>query len=321
MALKIDPRAYGFHPEKCTGLPDGPPSPGWVLKSRFLLLKEIGSGGQSQVFKAMDLVARKAGLSTAIVAIKLMVAGEDVDPDFISLMHREARRLRDLVHPNIVRVYDMDRTGPVHFMVMEFLEGRTLSALLRESPERKLPPNHVERLVQDIGSALSFAHGKGIVHSDLKPGNIFLESSGAVKLIDFNIACPIARSIRTSEEDTLRILIRTGAITPAYASPQRLQGAEPCEADDVFSFALLTYLMLAGVRPFGPKNALEALEANATPGRINSVNDAQWRTICSGLALNDHDRTTTVREFVDGFSSANKQSLGRAWLPSWFRPV
>jgi len=317
MADLPDPKAvkaYAFGAEDTPRF-EGAPAPGWVLKSRFLLLKEIGKGGQSRVFKALDLVAWKAGLSTGTVAIKLMVADdEEVEPDFIALMHREARRLRELVHPNIVRVYDMDRVGPIHFMVMEHLQGRTLASILREAPERKLDLPKVRRLVSEIGAALAFSHSQGIVHSDLKPGNIFVQDNGMIKLIDFNIACPIARSIRQHEEDTLRILIRVGAITPQYASPQRLQGEEPCEADDVFSFSLLIYLALAGLRPFGPKNALEAMQASAQPKPIADLPKEQWDVLVRGLSFSDADRLSSITDFVDGFlSTAHASGQGWQW--------
>jgi serine/threonine protein kinase len=95
---------------------------GRILRQRFELLEEIGRGGLSRVFKARDLVAERAGLAKPVVALKIIEAGADSDPDIVALMYREARRLRDLVHPNIVRVYDMDVEGEIHFMVMEHLE-------------------------------------------------------------------------------------------------------------------------------------------------------------------------------------------------------
>ncbi|MFN3132130.1 MULTISPECIES: serine/threonine-protein kinase [unclassified Roseibium] len=290
------------------------PMPGLVLKDRYLLIKEIGRGGQSLVFKARDLVAAKAGLSKADVALKIITAGPEIEPDFVALMHREARRLRDLVHPNIVRVYDMDRVQNLHFMVMEYLEGDTLSSFLRKAEDRKLELAQVIRLVQDLGSALEFAHANGIIHSDLKPGNVFVQTDGSVKLIDFNISAPIAPSLRKDEEDTIRILIRLGAITPSYASPQRLEGHEPCAADDVFSLAVMVYLCLAGRRPFGPKNALEAMEASVQPERPEHLSSAQWTALMKGLAFDDAGRTPEVTNFVTSFA-AQRQSAAD-WIRS-----
>lgn len=287
---------------------------GTVLKDRFLLTKEIGKGGLSTVYKARDLVAAKAGLADAYVAIKIIHAAPDVDPDVIALMHREARRLRSLVHPNIVRVYDMDRQDDIHFMIMELLEGRPLSKVLREAPEHRLPPAKLYRLVSDLSAALTYAHEHGIIHADLKPGNVFVQNDGSAKLIDFNIAYPIARPVKTREEDTVVILARFGAVTPAYASPQRLKAAEPCEADDVFSLAVISYLALCGKRPFGKKNALEARDQGLTVERPQSLSWLRWHALSAGLSLKDSGRTPTARQFADGFCRPSLLSAARRYL-------
>jgi len=287
---------------------------GTVLKDRFLLLKEIGKGGLSTVYKARDLVAAKAGLADPNVAIKIIRAAPNVDPDVIALMHREARRLRDLVHPNIVRVYDMDRQGDIHFMVMELLEGQPLSQLLRKTPGKCLQTAQLTRLISDLSSALSHAHGRGIIHADLKPGNVFILNNGCAKLIDFNIAYPIARPLKTREEDTVVILARFGAVTPAYASPQRLTGAEPCEADDVFSLSVLAYLACGGIRPFGDKNALEAEREKLKPSRPEGLSWMRWRALKAGLALDDFSRTDSARRFAEGFCQPGPVILARHML-------
>lgn len=284
-------------------------APGDVLRNRFELLEEVGRGGLSVVFKALDLVASRAGLAEPHVALKVISAEEGVDPDIVSLMHREARRLRDLVHPNIVRVYDMDVEGGTHFMIMEHLNGNTLSKGFRDAPERRLDHRQVTRLVLDVAAALSFAHGRGIVHADLKPGNIFIERNGNVKLIDFNIAYPVARPMKVSEEDTVQILSRLGAITPAYASPQRLKDAEPCEADDIYSLALLTYMALSGRRPWGEKTALEALDQKLSPEPIPGVSRRCWKAIDSGLALDDKNRTSSAAQFALDFTRNDPLSV------------
>lgn len=279
--------------------------PGTILKDRFLLLREIGKGGLSIVYKARDMVAAKAGLADPNVAIKIMRADARVDPDIISLMHREARRLRDLIHPNIVRVYDMDRQDDIHFMVMELLEGKTLSQLLREAPRNSLQRSQIDKLIDDLAAAVGHAHKNGIIHADLKPGNVFIQNSGDAKLIDFNIAHPIARPFKTREEDTIVILARLGAVTPAYASPQRLNGAEPCEADDVYSLAVIAYLALCGKRPYGKKNAQNAIDKGLTLERPKNLSSMRWKALSAGLALDDANRTPTIREFAQGFCRPN----------------
>jgi serine/threonine protein kinase len=276
--------------------------PGAVLHGRFELVSEIGRGGLSKVYKALDRVAADAGLGDAFVALKVIVAEKATDPDIVALMHREARRLRDLVHPNIVRVYDMDREGDAHFMVMELLEGRSLAAVLRDAPGHRLEPAQVDRLVGDVAAALAFAHSRNIIHADLKPGNVFVEKSGRVKLIDFNIAYPVARPARSSEEDTVEILGRLGAVTPLYASPQRLAGAEPSEGDDVFSLALIAYIAATGERPFGHKTAREAADENLRPAVPAGLPRGRWAALRRGLALDDRDRTPSVARFAAEFT-------------------
>lgn len=288
--------------------------PGAILRDRFELVAEIGRGGLSLVYKAQDLVAARAGLGHAVVALKIIVADKSTDPDLVALMHREARRLRDLIHPNIVRVYDMDVHGDAHFMVMEFLEGRSLANVLRDAPGHKLEGAQIDRLVGDLSAALAFAHSHDIVHADLKPGNVFIEKSGQVKVIDFNIAYPVARPARRDEEDTVEILGRLGAVTPLYASPQRLAGAEPSEGDDVFSLALLTYIALTGERPFGQKNAAEAVEQNITPAVPAGLSRGRWNALRHALALDDRDRTSSVSAFAREFLGGGAGTMARRLL-------
>ena len=286
--------------------------PGAVLRDRFELVAEVGRGGLSQVYEARDLVACKAGLGDATVALKIIVADRSSDPDVVALMHREARRLRDLVHPNIVRVHDMDVEGNAHFMVMELLEGRSLARALKDAPGHRLESGQqIDRLVADVSAALAFAHSRNIVHADLKPGNVFVEKSGRVKLIDFNIAYPIARRVRNNEEDTVEILGRLGAVTPLYASPQRLAGAEPSEGDDVFSLAVLTYIALTGERPFGAKTARDAVEQELVPTAPVGLKRSRWNALRRGLALDDRERTATVSRFANDFLQTGAGALAR----------
>ncbi|AYG61915.1 serine/threonine-protein kinase [Rhizobium jaguaris] len=276
--------------------------PGAILRGRFELIAEIGRGGLSVVYKARDLVAARAGFANAFVALKIIVEDAETDQDILALMYREARRLRDLQHPNIVRVYDMDRDGNVHFMVMEHLEGQTLAKILREAGEHRLELAQIERIVADISAALRYAHANNIIHADLKPGNVFIERSGRVKLIDFNIAYPVARVSRLGEEDTVRILGRLGAVTPIYASPQRLMGAEPSEGDDIYSLGVITYLMLTGERPFGAANALEAQANGISSALPGGLSKRQRAALHNALSLDDRHRTASAEHFSTQFT-------------------
>ncbi|MEM8812402.1 MAG: serine/threonine-protein kinase [Pseudomonadota bacterium] len=287
--------------------------PGAIMRGRFELIEEIGRGGFSVVYRARDIVAAKAGLRDPEVALKIIVADESCDPDIVALMHREARRLRDLVHPNIVRVYDMDVQGSAHLMVMECLEGQTLAETLKTVDDRKLDAAKIPILVRDVSAALIFAHERGVIHADLKPGNVFIETNGAIKLIDFNIAYPVAHKPSEGEEDTIRILGRLGAVTPRYASPQRLEGLEPSPGDDVFSLGVLTYMAASGKLPFAEKNASEAREENVQPTAPGSLSATQWAALRRALAYDDKDRTATIADFARDFLKSGLPSIG-----SWF---
>jgi len=286
-----------------------------LLRGRFQLTEEIGRGGLSRVFKARDMVAVHAGLADPYVALKVVIAGKDTNSDVIALMHREARRLRDLVHPNIVRVYDMDVERRLYFMVMEYLQGQSLSRMLREAQGHRLALPVIDRLVSKIGGALEFAHDRGVIHADLKPGNVFLETSGGIKLIDFNIAYPLARPLKTREEDTVQILGRLGALTPAYASPQRLAGAEPSTGDDVFSLGIITYLSLTGNRPYGQSDARTAAKTGQPPGRPEGLSNRRWRALSRAISLDDNTRTPSAAQFSRDFTSG-PLAIFQGWLPS-----
>jgi serine/threonine protein kinase len=283
--------------------------PGRILCNRYELMEEIGRGGLSRVYKARDLVAERVGLARPLVALKIIVADDNADPDVIALMHREARRLRELVHPNIVRVYDMNIDGNIHFMVMEYLEGQTLARALRAAPGHRLPVAQIDRLVADIGASLHHAHLNSIIHADLKPANIFVTTSGQLKLIDFNIAYPAARARKEDEEDTVEILGRLGGVTPAYASPQRLCGDEPSEGDDIFSFAVVIYLALTGVRPFGEGNALEAKEKGLAVEIPTSIPLARRMALKQALSLDDKNRMHSVAAFAGAYLGSPVSAL------------
>jgi len=300
--------AGGTAPDGEAG-PDTGFEPGRVLCSRYELIEEIGRGGLSRVFKAKDLVAAKAGLARPLVALKMIVADDQADPDVIQLMHREARRLRELVHPNIVRVYDMNIEGDIHFMVMEYLEGQTMARALRAAPNHRLPSAQVDRIVADIAASLHHAHINNIIHADLKPANIFVTSSGRIKLIDFNIAYPAARAPKEDEEDTVQILGRLGGVTPAYASPQRLAGAEPSEGDDIFSLAVVIYLAVTGSRPFGAVNALEAREQGLAAIVPRTVPLTRRMALKQALSLDDKDRMKTVAAFASAYLGSPVSAL------------
>ena len=168
---------------------DGEPlRPGMVVRERFVLVEQLGSGGMGEVFKARDLRREEAHDRQPFIALKVLNKEVSAHPDSFMALQREARRAGTLAHPNVVTVYDFDRDGARIYMTMEYLEGRGLDTYLREECSRGLPLEKAWPIIRGVALALEYGHQKRIVHSDLKPGNIFICNDGSVKVLDFGIA-------------------------------------------------------------------------------------------------------------------------------------
>lgn len=162
------------------------PGSGSVLKNRYDLLEKIGTGGMGSVYKALDRRDIEAG-NSAFIAVKVLNDEFRANPELLKAMHSEARKTQSLAHPNILTVYDFDRDGPIVFMTMEYLEGVTLDKIVKNHPAG-LEQSEALAIIRQICAALSHAHAKGIIHSDFKPSNVFIDIHNRVKILDFGIA-------------------------------------------------------------------------------------------------------------------------------------
>lgn len=273
------------------------PAAGDVLRDRFELREIIGRGGGSLVFRAFDRLRALARAQEPEVAVKVVTADGDLRSELIEQVHREACYLQELSHPNIIRGFGSDRDGDDHFLVMELLRGRSLVQILRGEPDRRLRPALAGRIVRDIASALNHVHAKGLVHGDLKPGNVFVTQDGVVKVLDFGAARALGddptRWIAASSDDV-------SALTPSYASPEAIAGETPRESDDVFSLAVLAHVMLTGRHPFAGKSVAEArADASLSPERPAGLSRAQWGALRRGLAIERADRAASVTDFAE----------------------
>jgi serine/threonine protein kinase len=295
------PREPRDDQKPCTYVPPAPV--GMILRGRFELIEIIGQGGMSTVYRALDRLRLRARFAEPEVAIKIVNADDDMQSDAIELLHREGRRIQEISHPNIVEVHDSDFDGHLHFIVMELMKGRTLAAALKERERRPLQRSEALVLLEQIGSALALAHRRGVVHADLKPGNIFLCRDGRAKLFDFGLGQSGGGIARPQDEDsTVHYLNRVQALTPGFASLAMLRGDAPSPTDDIYGLGLLAYLLLTGSHPFGGKTAEEADRAGLQPARPQDLGYRQWKVLRGALAHDPLRRPDTVEAFMSGLT-------------------
>jgi serine/threonine protein kinase len=213
-------------------------------------------------------------------------------------LQRETKRAQTLSHPNIIKVYDFDRDGSHVFMSMEYLQGRPLSHLIREHVDSGLPFKKAWPIISAMAEALAHAHKKNIVHSDFKPGNVFVGDDGEIRVLDFGIACAIGRSEKDGHDATIFNARSLGAMTPAYASLEQLQNSDPDPRDDIYALACITYELLSGKHPFGRLSAEKAIEVNLQPKPIAQLKRRQWKGLQKALAFKQAQRSLSIDEFL-----------------------
>ena len=207
---------------------------GDTLGGRYRLIELLGQGGMATIFRALDTQLGRD------VAVKLLRPEYLRDPDFSSRFRQEAQAAASLSHPNVVTVYDYgaDPSGP--YIVMELVDGEDLATILNGSGA--LPPRQVARIGSAVARALAAAHAAGLVHRDVKPGNILIGRDGQVKVADFGIARAIAEAQLTLPGTTL------GSVH--YFSPEQVRGETATASSDIYSLGIVLYEMLTGVRPW-----------------------------------------------------------------------
>jgi hypothetical protein len=267
------------------GVPAARLGVGVKLRGRYVLESLIGVGGTANVYRARD-VRRERGAPFAFVDVKVP------RQENAERLKREFRIAQSLSHPNIVRVFDLDRVGGIWFMVTELLEGETLLEALERASPGGLPPPLGARVLRACAQALQFAHDRGIVHGDFKPGNVLVARAGEPRVLDFGAS--VSQDPRSrGNTNTLR-----PAATRRYASPQVLAGEPPEPADDIFSFACVACEVLSGAHPFGQLSSTEARAAKLEPTRPPTLSAAVWQSLRPALAWERAARPATVRELA-----------------------
>jgi formylglycine-generating enzyme required for sulfatase activity len=280
---------------------------GSMLLNRFKLLEMIGEGGMSRVYKAVDLRKVEAGAADPHIAIKVLTVPFANPSDAMAVLSREAHSLQSLTHPNIVRVFDCDRDNDIVFMTMELLNGQSLFDKLRAAKgEGGLSRDTARRLIRSIANALEYAHGKNILHGDLKPGNVFITHTGDIKVIDFGLARLMVQPGDVQPKAVANAADRMRALTPAYASPEMLENEEPDPRDDVYALACVAWKLMTGELPFKAKDpsAARNVDQLVCPRELSR---REFRALCHALQFQREKRTPSARQFLLEFSAVGSK--------------
>ncbi|HTD49382.1 MAG TPA: Stk1 family PASTA domain-containing Ser/Thr kinase [Acidimicrobiia bacterium] len=253
---------------------------GQVFSNRYRIEREIAQGGMAEVYLARDQSLDRP------VALKALFPEYAREPSFVERFRREAQAAANLNHPNIVAIYDWGQESGTYFIVMEYVQGRSLRDLIRS--EGPLEAGQAADITAEIASALAFAHRSGVVHRDVKPGNVLLTQSGTVKVTDFGIA-------RAGTSDGLT---QTGSVmgTATYFSPEQAQGLAVDGRSDVYSVGVVLYELVCGVPPFAADSPVSVAykhvrEDPVPPSRRNpDVPQALEQIIMSALAKDPEHR-------------------------------
>jgi beta-lactam-binding protein with PASTA domain/predicted Ser/Thr protein kinase len=258
-----------------------------VLAGRYSLESVLGQGGMAEVYLGTDQVLGRQ------IAVKVLGSQFSRDSSFVARFRREAQSAASLNHPNVVSVFDTGSDDGTHFIVMEYVQGKTLSQLIRQGP---LLPERAAEIAAAVARALGFAHSQGIVHRDVKPGNVMLTPSADVKVMDFGIARATASESLTQTATVLG--------TATYFSPEQAQGEAVDPRSDVYSLGVVLYEMLTGHPPFAGESAVSIAykhvrEQPVPPSRLNpDVPGELDAIVLKCLAKNPANRYQTAEELL-----------------------
>ncbi|MFN8451151.1 MAG: serine/threonine-protein kinase [Anaerolineae bacterium] len=267
---------------------------------RYEIRERIGSGGMARVYKAWDTNLER------LVAIKVLHEHLADDPTFKERFEREAKFIASFNHPNIVQLYDYavkSRDGfPLCYMVMSYIPGSTLRGVMEDAAQHgeRLPRERIRQLVDDLTSALGYAHRRGMVHRDVKPGNIILDEHSRAILTDFGIARMVQSTRLTADG------VSTG--TPIYMSPEQASGQPGDSRSDLYSLGIIVYEMLTTRPPFVDDTSLSVMLKHLNtphPAPSEFIQTRQYDAFMSkALAKKPDERFQSAEDFARAFHAA-----------------
>ncbi len=273
-----------------------------TLAGRYRLDRVIGRGGMGTVYLAHDLLL---GRTVAVKLLPGVLAA--ADPTYLTRFEREGRATAALSHPGVVSIYDAGIDGETRFIVMELVEGRDLATVLRDDPP--LSPWRAAGIAAQVAAALAAAHAAGIVHRDVKPGNVMLADDGSARVLDFGLA----RSDGASELTQAATVLGTAS----YMSPEQADGHSVDARSDIYSLGCLLYAMLTGRPPFRGDTAaaIANQQVNAAPEpprRLNpGVSPALDELVVAMLAKAPAERPQSARALARALKRAGADPSAR----------
>jgi serine/threonine protein kinase len=276
--------------------------PGTVLRNRYVIQERLGKGGKGTVFKALDRCRSALPAAQQYVAVKVLHQTADSRLERLEALRRELQCAQALSHPNVVKVFDLDRDGDLDFFTMEFLEGELLSSLLMRFRVTPMPRSHAWSIIRQVAAGLKHAHERDIVHADLKPQNILITNSGEVRILDFGASHTLSAAKDGSAVGS------SSSVSLAYASCELLEGRTPDPRDDLYALACICFELLAGEHPFQRRRSNEARYLGVVPVRPKGLSRRQWNTLGRGLSWHRAGRSMHIRDWLKGLKPGDDDS-------------
>lgn len=277
-----------------------------VLSGRYRIERLLGAGGMGVVYRARDLLQEQLGDSQSDVALKLLGENIALAPDGCALLFNEYALVRQLCHPNVLRMHNFDIDTEHHcaFIVMEHLPGPTLDRLLCERP-LGLSLSELREIALPLLDALAHAHQRGVLHGDIKPGNVLLSEQG-VRLFDFGLGQSEAGQLQG-----LASLSRTrfNAWTPGYAAPELRHGGPLTRQAELYSVGCLLHELATGKPPFNPRiPALSEYPPQRSPHKKPRHLPSQfWSALQTAIKQDPKQRTVSIEQLSEALKPAKKR--------------